>query len=374
MGLKEQIQDQAQDAGFDLVGVASTEPLPEAERATLERLRSGMLGGLNWITEDRVRLSCDPLRLLPSAHSVIVLGKGYLFRDPSDVDRSDIPRGRIACYAWGEDYHDFMPPRMARLMESLAAGLGRRPTSSFFVDSRPLAEKAVAVRSGVGWFGKNGCVITRGHGSWVLLAEILTDLELEPDSPSRRDCGRCRICLDRCPTGAIAAPYVVDARRCLSYLTIEHRGAIPLELRPLMGDWIFGCDLCQELCPHNRVVPKVVDSALIPRAAVGSRPALIPLLGLDRQAFNRLFRGSPLLRTKRRGLLRNVAVALGNSRDPSAVPALTDAMVDEEPLVRAHAAWALGQIGGPAARLALANALSREVDGSVRLEIRQALP
>ncbi len=421
MGLKEQLKERAQEAGFDLVGVTSADPLPEAEDATLGRLRSGLLDGMGWITEERVRLSCDPTRLLPGAQSIVVLGKSYLAPEPQNGSPGGGPRGRIARYARGDDYHDLLPPRMELLLDSLAASLGvahapvgaparrsvarravgrglvpRRPddagipaagqsalpytslgagrfSSRLFVDSGPLSEKAVAVRSGVGWFGKNGCVLTRDHGSWVLLAEIVTDLELEPDPPLRRDCGQCRLCLDHCPTGALVEPYVVDARRCISYLTIEHKGAIPLELRSLMGDWVFGCDVCQEVCPHNRLARPTDDAAFGARPGVGSSPALIPLLSLDREGFKKLFRGSPLLRPKRKGLLRNVAVALGNSGDSTAVPALAGALEDEEAVVRSHAAWALGQIGGSAARLALDRALARETDEAVRAGIHNPL-
>ena len=374
MGLKERIRETAAMVGFDLVGVTSAAPMPEAERSGLAALRSGLLEGMGWITEERIRLSCDPSRLLPGARSAIVLGKSYPVAGfPESLPIDDEPRGRVARYAWGDDYHDVFPPRMVRLVDALAASTGRRPTARFFVDSGPLAEKALAARAGLGWFGKNGCILTPGYGSWVLLAEILTDLELEPDPPLRRDCGRCRICIHSCPTGALVAPYVVDARRCVSYLTIEHRGAIPRELRPAIGDRVFGCDVCQEVCPHNRLDKPAIDPALVARSGVGPILALIPLLGLDGDGFKRLFRGSPVLRAKRRGFLRNVAVALGNARDPAAVPALASALTDEEPLVRSHAAWALGRIGGAAARLALERALAREGDEGVQGEIRLAL-
>lgn len=373
MSLSENVKAWAREAGFDLVGIASAEPLPEAERSTREWLSAGMAAGMKWITEDRIGLSSDPSRLLPDARSVIALGKYYLPPQDDAVSAAPGPRGKIARYAQGHDYHDVFPPRMAFFIDRLAQELGRRPATRFFVDSSPLAEKPVAVRSGIGFYGKNGCVLTSGHGSWVLLAEVLTDLELEPDMPLRRDCGRCRICMDRCPTGAIVAPYRVDARLCISYLTIEHKGHIPMELRKKMGSWIFGCDVCQEVCPYNRAAKPMEDPAFMPRVGVGPNPALIPLLGLDGRQFRELFEGSPILRPKRRGFLRNVAVALGNARDPIAAPVLTRSLGDEEPLVRSHSAWALGQIGGQEARTALERALRRETDEGVQQEIRLAL-
>ncbi len=371
MSLSEDVKNIAREAGFDLVGIADAEPLPEAEQAILERLRAGMLEGMGWITEDRVRLSCDLPGLLPGARSVIALAKYYL--PPEEEPAGSGPRGKIARYAQGLDYHDTFRPRMTQVVDLLARAAGHRPAARFFVDSSPLAEKAVAARAGVGWFGRNSCLLTLHYGSWVLLAEILTDLELEADRPLERDCGRCRICLDRCPTGAIVEPYVVDARRCISYLTIEHKGAIPLELRPLMGDWIFGCDVCQEVCPYDRLARPVQDPDFAPPPALGSSPALLPLLELDGDGFRRLFKGSPVLRPKRRGLLRNVAVALGNALDPEAVPVLSRVLFDEEWLVRSHAAWALGEIGGRRAGAALESALPGEEDERVRGEIRRAL-
>ena len=374
MSLSEDVKSWARESGFDLVGIAGVEPLSDAERSTKEWLGAGMAAGMKWITEDRIELSSDPSRLLSGVRSIITLGKYYL--PPQDVDDPDTPgpRGRIARYAQGHDYHDVFPPRMARFVDRLAGELGRRPATRFFVDSSPLAEKPAAVRSGIAWYGKNSCMLTTArHGSWILLAEILTDLELESDMPARKDCGRCRICIDRCPTGAIVSPYRVDARICISYLTIEHKGPIPIELRPKMGKWIFGCDVCQEVCPWNRATEPMDDPAFMPRVGIGPKPALLPLLELDAQRFRETFKGSPILRPKRRGFLRNVAVALGNARDPVAIPALARALEDEEPLVRSHSAWALGQIGGADARVRLERALTLEPDEMVLKEIRLAL-
>jgi len=371
MGLTERVRDAAREAGFDLVAVTSADPLLEAERSMLDRLQSGMLAGMSWFTEERVRLSCNPRQAMNGARSVIVLGKFYPVQAQPKIADAEGPLGRVARFAWGLDYHGLLRGRMERLEAVLAEDSGGRGAFRLFVDSGPLAEKPLAARAGLGWFGKNGCILTREHGSWVLLAEMVTDLELEPDPPTRRDCGRCRLCLDRCPTGALVAPYVVDARRCISYLTIEERGAIPRDLRPLLGDWVFGCDVCQEVCPHNRRAMGA-GGACSAGDEVCALP-LIPLMTLDNAAFRERFRGRPLLRSKRRGLLRNAAVALGNSGDKGAVPALEAALADQDPVVRSHAAWALGRLGGRAARRAMERALVGEPDQGVVAELRLGL-
>jgi epoxyqueuosine reductase len=247
-----------------------------------------------------------------------------------------------------------------------------------------MVDRAAAQRSGLGWYGKNTNILTKGWGSWVFLAELVTTLPLDPDPPTGANCGRCEVCLHACPTKAFVAPGVLDNRRCISYLTIELRGAIPLELRPLIGNHIFGCDICQEVCPVNQRVEARLRAAgrlsgareplaFRPRVGIGSSPALIELLALDDQGFRARFRHSPIKRAKRRGLLRNVCVALGNSGDAAAVPALARALGDHEPLVRRHAAWALGRLGGAHAREALEAARAREQEPEVRAEIACAL-
>src|SRR2546428_14037602 len=249
-----------------------------------------------------------------------------------------------------------------------------------------MVDRAVAQRAGLGWYGKNTNILTKGWGSWVFLAEIVTNLPLQPDTAVKTSCGSCEICLHACPTQALPAPYVLDNTRCISFLTIELRGSIPLELRPLMGNLIFGCDICQEVCPVNivaerrlglRNTPKTVSrephKAFRPRAGIGSSPELIPLLSLTEEQFRERFRLSPIRRTKRRGLLRNVCVALGNSGNRQAGPALIGALHDHEPLVRGHAACALGRLGGEQAERTLQDALIAEEDEEVRKEIRCAL-
>jgi epoxyqueuosine reductase len=246
-----------------------------------------------------------------------------------------------------------------------------------FVDSSPLPERAAAVRAGLGFIGKNTNLLTTQAGSWLLLGALMSTLALEADPPLERDCGRCRLCLDACPTDALPEPFVLDANRCISYLTIEHRGPIPHDLRPLIGDHVFGCDVCQEVCPWNRAdrgpgwpdlsAPSGTDATEV------ARPALSDLLTLDDQGFRDRFRRTPVWRTKRRGLLRNAAIALGNVGDARDLPALVEALGDAEPLVRAHAAWAIGRIGGGVGRAALESARVAEQDAEVLDEIKRAL-
>jgi epoxyqueuosine reductase len=234
-------------------------------------------------------------------------------------------------------------------------------------------DREAAVQSGLGFYGKNTNLLTGPLGSFLLIGTIITTAPLRPDDVRPRDCGQCRICLDACPTDAFTAPYELDARRCIAYLTIELRDAIPRELRAGIGDRIFGCDVCQDVCPWNRRLQPVTWPELQPVSPEHARPALRDLLNLDDVGFRALFKGTAVTRTKRRGLLRNVAVALGNSGDRASVPALAEALHDQEPLVRAHAAWALGEIGGELAEDALNQSLATENAPSVRLEISDAL-
>jgi epoxyqueuosine reductase len=395
------IKDYAYSLGFDMARITSAEAFPEAERVLQERIAQGLMDGLPWFTAERAAVSCHPDALLPQAQSIITLAMFYLTQQP-DEPRDGVPRGRISRYAWGDDYHEIIKPKLqqfAAWLRDYARDEVPEVETRLFVDTGRMVDRAVAQRAGLGWYGKNTNILTKGWGSWVFLAEIVTNLPLggdggQPyDTPSKASCGSCDICLRACPTAALPAPYVLDNTRCISFLTIELRGSIPLELRPLMGNLIFGCDICQQVCPVNIVAERrlglrsdgKISSAssqsvqfhprreFRPRPETGSSPELIPLLALTEEQFRERFRSSPIKRAKRRGLLRNVCVALGNTGDPQAVPALIGALHDVEPLVRGHAAWALGMIGGELAKRALEEALTGEEDEEVRKEIRCAL-
>jgi epoxyqueuosine reductase len=282
-------------------------------------------------------------------------------------------RGRISRYAWGEDYHDVMQVKLMRLLECVRREAGSEIQGRIVVDAGPVMDRAVGAQAGIGWYGKNTNLLSMRIGSFFFLGELFLGLELEPDRPLRDRCGQCRLCLDACPTNAFVGPYVLDARRCISYLTIELKGVIPRELRPLMGNHIFGCDICQDVCPYNAKGKTTGEPAFQPRQELRA-PELIPLLSLSESEFTVKFAGSPILRAKRRGFLRNVCVALGNLGRPEAVPALIATLKgDPAPLVRGHAAWALGQIRTREAAQALREAAGQETDASVLEEIRASI-
>ncbi|MFN8557090.1 MAG: tRNA epoxyqueuosine(34) reductase QueG [Dehalococcoidia bacterium] len=363
----------ARDLGFVAVGIARAEPLPDDRRLMQERIAAGVFEGLPWFTVERAARATDPQRSLPGARSIISLAAPY--RGTIAMDAADLgptPRGRIARYAWGRDYHRVLEKKLravCRWLDERLPGTRSRP----MVDHGPLAERAYAARAGIGWTGKSTNLLAPGVGSWTLLGEALTTAILEPDPPLRKSCGACARCIAGCPTGAIDAPYSLDNRRCLSFQTIEQRGAIPRELRPLLGDWLFGCDICQDVCP----VPAAHTAQPMPEFGVAdveaAAPALLPLLDLDEERFRLRFAGRAVLRAKRDGLLRNACVVLGNIAGDEAIPALAGALRDPAALVRGHAAWALGRIGGRAARAALTAARAREDDPATAAEIDHAL-
>jgi epoxyqueuosine reductase len=314
------------ELGFDLVGITSAEPFLQAELDVVRWLEAGHNGEMGWLNEARARLACRPRELLAGAQSLIVVGESY--RDNPHV------RG-IARYATAPDYHDSIKPRLRRLATYLTERGDRPVKTRVFVDDAPLVERDAAIRAGLGFRGKNTNLLT-ALGSFVLLGALLTDVPLEPDEPLTKNCGSCRLCLDACPTGALDSPYHLAAERCIAYLTIEHRGPIPTDLRPRMGEWVFGCDVCQDVCPYN------TSSRTPPANAMD----LTELLALDDDAFRERFRGTPIKRAKRRGLARNAAIALGNA-GASREALQNAAQSDPDPLVREAAEWALGRVAAP---------------------------
>ncbi len=367
--LERKVKSLALSLGFDRVGITDAAPFDRDEVAATQRVRDGLMDGLPWYTEERVHRMNRPELLLEDARSVISMAANYNTGPPP---APEYPRGKVARYAWGRDYHNVIKGRLRRFVRELPDVAGHPVRTRYFVDDGPMNDRAAAERSGVGWFGKNTNILTPTHGSWVFLAQVVTDLDLKPDPPLKKTCGECIRCIPACPTDAIVAPYVIDNRKCISFLTIELRGPIPRELRPLMGDWVFGCDICQEVCPVNRKAVLSAEPDFVKRHDFDA-PELIPLLDLDDDAFRKRFEGSPIRRAKREGLQRNVCVALGNIGDPVAVTALAAALESDSPLVRSHAAWALGQIDGDEARIALERAMEVEEDEGVREEIASAI-
>ncbi len=364
--LKAGLLAEAERQGFVAVAVTDATVAHADREVTLDRVRRGRFSGLPWFDEERVVRATDPRRTLREARSVVVLAASYAHRAPH---REAGLRGRIARYAWGRDYHVLLKRRARRIARWIDRQVpGAR--SHWMTDSGPLAERAFARSGGLGWQGKNTMLLRRGLGSYTLLAAVLTTAEIEPDPPVAQGCGSCARCLPSCPTGALAAPYDLANDLCISYQTIENHGPIPRALRARMGDWVFGCDLCQEACPVNEGVEVGALPELAPRSAEAAFPDLVSALALDDDGFRERFRGRPILRARHAGFLRNVCVALGNSADPRAVTPLGNALEHAEPLVRGHAAWALGRLG--AERLLRARR-PREDDAWVREEIDAAL-
>ena len=373
--LKATITTHAHACGFDLVGVTSADDFAADRDAALERIREGRMDGLPWYTESRVMRGTSPAELLPGARSVICLGLSYLGDDWPEDGTAPLA-GRVARYAWVRDYHRVMKRRMREFVRGLERELGSTVAARWYVDDGPMLDRAAANRAGIGWFGKNTNILTSGFGSWVFLGQVITDLALEPDAPLKKSCGACVRCIDDCPTRAIVAPYVVDNARCISYLTIENRGPIPRELRPLMQDWVFGCDICQDVCPVNRKA-QPARQPIPPPAGSGRADGmaaldLVELLDMSEEDFRARFAGTPVMRAKRVGMQRNACVALGNSGDAKAVAALGRVLRRGEPLVRSHAAWALGRIGGAEAAALLSEAAGWETDPDVLEEIEAA--
>ena len=370
--LSARVKTAAAALGFTMVGIIPAAPSPFL--AAYERwIAAGMHGEMGYMARpDRVVRRRDLSIILPGVRSLVVVGLDYgaaadesLLRDPA--------RGRIASYAWDVDYHAVMLPKLEALADWLAEATGSAAPQRAYVDTGALLERGHAYSAGMGFIGKNTMLIHPRRGSAFLLGELLTTHPFETyDTPAYRPtmCGTCVRCLHACPTDAFPQPHVLDARRCISYLTIEHKGWIERALRPLIGNWVFGCDVCQEVCPFQRFRPTQHAPAI---TADRCAPPLLDLLALDEVGFAARFGGTPVERIRRERLVRNACVAAGNWRTALAIAPLVRLLSDPSALVRGHAAWALGRIGAESARTALASALALEAQPEVRAEIAQAL-
>jgi epoxyqueuosine reductase len=358
MSLTQRIKEKAYELGFDLIGIAPASRAPHAE-AYRRWVSKGYAANMRWLERNPERRE-NPRNVLPTAQSVVVVGLSYFLLDPPAELWNDPSRGRIARYAWGLDYHHIMLPRLRELGGFVDKEAGRPRHQRAYVDTGPVLERDFATQAGLGFVGKNTLLINPGMGSYLFLGEILIDLKLEYDEPaldngascpvsgqSKRvgTCGNCTRCLDICPTHAFPAPYILNSNRCISYLTIELEEEIPTKLRPLLGNWIYGCDECQEVCPWIRRYSQPTREIFLRYDPEQVAPKLLDLIKLDDKAFRARFKNTPIKRTKRRGLLRNVAVALGNWGNPETLPVLENiANTDPEPLIRDHARWAINQI------------------------------
>lgn len=369
------IRRAALELGFARVGFASAEPFEAARTRLRAWLAAGFQGSMAYLEEDADR--ADPRALLPGVQTIVSVALPYggapaALRRNRETDEPLI--GKVARYAVGNDYHRVLKDKLATLAVECLAIVGRPVSSRACVDTAPLLEREAAARAGIGFIGKSTLAIAPGLGTYFLLGELLLDVAIEPSAPIAAACGRCTACLDACPTGAFVGPHVLDARRCISYLTIETKDPIPRDLRSLVGTRVFGCDVCQDVCPFNASeAPRPRAPELAPRASLDA-PELVNLLELSASGYRKLVRRSALRRVGKPQLQRNAAVALGNSGDPRAIPALVRSL-DREPssLVREHVAWALGRLGGPAARAALERARTGDADQTVRDEASEAL-
>ena len=368
--IREAIRDQALAFGFDAVGFATAELDAEARDGLAEFIARGHHGDMGWLAGTAARRG-DPRALWPEARSVVVLGVNYAPEDdPLELaQRPD--RGAVSVYARGRDYHD----TLKRRLKTLAHWINEQWPGALklFVDTAPVMEKPLAERAGLGWQGNDTSLVSRQFGSWLFLGEIYLSLALEPDLPERDHCGSCSRCLDVCPTKAFPAPHRLDARRCISYLTIEHKGMIPVELRPLIGNRIYGCDDCLAVCPWNKFARATNEPDFLARAEL-TAPRLVELAALDDAAFRKLFAGSAVKRTGRNRFLRNVLIAIGNAApgQPELIAAARRCLDDASPLVRAAAVWALTRLAPAQCAAERARRVPREEDPLVCAEWDQA--
>jgi epoxyqueuosine reductase len=369
--IREEIRAEAQRLGFDAVGF-TTARAPSSQRAALEAyVGHGWHGTMDWLAEN-VERRADPAQLWPEARTLIALGMSYAPADDPLALLAQRDRAAISVYARGRDYHLVVKSRLKALGEWMWHRWGR--DLKVFVDTAPVMERPAAMRAGIGWQGKHTNLVSRTEGSWLFLGEILTTLDLPPDAPERDHCGSCRACLDICPTAAFPAPRRLDARRCISYLTIEYAGPIPHEFRAAIGNRVYGCDDCLAACPWNKFARQAREQAFAPRDAL-TAPRLAELAMLDDAAFRSLFAGTAIKRSGRDRFVRNVAIALGNTADAGAsLPAVCRLLDDASALVRGAAVWALARLSPQAFMAERARRLPAETDADVRSEWTDNVP
>jgi epoxyqueuosine reductase len=341
MSLTHRIKERARELGFDLVGVAPVGPAPEL-LFYKDWIAAGYAGKMEYLTRNVDKRGGES-EIIPDAKSVIVCAMVYHTEYPRSTEMHDPKRGWISRYAWGDDYHEILKTKLFELLAFIKTESAEEVVGRVYVDTGPVIDRVYAKYAGIGWFGKNTCIINQQKGSWFFIGEIITNLELEYDVPVPDRCGACNRCIEACPTDAILEPYVLDARKCISYLTIELREEIPLELRDGIGNHIFGCDICQDVCPWNRKAPVTESPEFQPRENF-FHPDLRKLAKLSAEDFSETFHKSPIKRTKRRGLLRNVAVAMGNSGEKDFLPYLEELVENEDQIIAEHAQWAIEKI------------------------------
>jgi epoxyqueuosine reductase len=370
VSLTKSIKDKALEIGFDLVGVSPVDSFPE-NQFYKEWLARGFAGEMKYMERDPEKRE-NVKNILHEARSVISCGMNYNTDYPYSIDQTDKNRGWISRYAWGDDYHDVMNERLLLLEGHVREIAPKDIKSRLYVDTGPVLERVYGKYSGIGWYGKNTCLINQDIGSWIFLGEIITDIELDYDSPVPDRCGTCTMCIDVCPTNALRNPYVLDSNLCISYLTIEFRGKIPFDLREKMDNNIYGCDICQDVCPWNRKAKVSESESFQPRNPLYN-PDLVYLSQLSIEEFRKVFKNSPVKRAKRKGFIRNVIIAMGNSGSEAFIPYIEEALKDDEPLIRAHAVWALWKVEGNESYDTLSKHLNVETDNSVREEIESIL-
>ena len=369
------LEAEAESLGFFLCGVTPINP-PEHFLDYQDWISKGLHGGMGYLARpDDIAKRGNPALLLPGARSLISLGIPYFPAHQAPSSPNARTTGRVAAYAWGVDYHDILPPLLLQLVERFSQNLDYEFSFKVYTDSSPILERGYACRAGLGWIGKNSCLIHPERGSYFLLAEILTDMELPPSDHQMEDhCGTCQRCIQACPTGCILPDRTLDARRCISYLTIENKGEIPLDLQPSVGNWVFGCDICQMVCPWNQRFARPPTHSTLQQVSTLAWVDLVKELSLSRQDFDTTYKNSPISRTRFVGWLRNCIVAAGNLKSEELYAPLSSLLHNNpEPLLRKYAAFAVWRFETPKTQSDLQNALEFETDPQVQLTIQSLL-